>query len=367
MSLEQEIKVARKEIVSDGYDMSLGEIMNLYKENELIINPEFQRLFRWDITRKTRFIESILLGIPVPPIFVFQDDAGMWELIDGLQRLSTIFEFSGILKNDQGEVVVPSQLEGTTFLPSLANKKWECWEEGDETIDKSMQLQIKRARIRVEILLKESDPVAKYELFQRLNTGGTELSPQEIRNCVAIMIRPEFFSLLKELSTEPSFMNSTNQTDVALEKQQGIELTLRFLAFRNVPYVTGLDVHEYLDSALITMAEKEDFDIEGEKAVFQRTFNLINETLNTSSFKKWDGAQFKGMFLMSLFEVIAYGVSCNLTEYEQLDRPQQLEMLQSKAKALWQDETFTNNSGAGVRGTQRLSNLLPFAKEFMKP
>ncbi len=73
MSLDNEIAAARKEIVSDGYDMSLGEVVNLYKDGELKIDPEFQRLFRWDSTRKTRFVESILLGIPIPPIFVFQD------------------------------------------------------------------------------------------------------------------------------------------------------------------------------------------------------------------------------------------------------------------------------------------------------
>jgi hypothetical protein len=176
MSLEKEIKKARKEIVSDGYDMSLGEVMNLYKDDELKINPAFQRLFRWDITRKTRFIESILLSIPIPPIFVFQDKDGNWELIDGLQRLSTILEFSGILKNPEGKKVEPSTLEGTKFLPSLADKRWQVWNEGDSAVDKTMQMQIKRARIRVEILLKESDENAKYELFQRLNTGGAQLS-----------------------------------------------------------------------------------------------------------------------------------------------------------------------------------------------
>jgi Protein of unknown function DUF262 len=91
MALDEEINEARKVIVSDGYEMSIGELMNLYRDNELRIDPELQRLFRWDDTRKTRFIESLLLGIPIPPIFVFQDEKGVWELIDGLQRLSTIF------------------------------------------------------------------------------------------------------------------------------------------------------------------------------------------------------------------------------------------------------------------------------------
>lgn len=72
MSLENEVKAARTEISSDGYDMSIGEILNLYRDNELVIDPAFQRLFRWDETRKTRFIESLLLGIPIPQSLYFK-------------------------------------------------------------------------------------------------------------------------------------------------------------------------------------------------------------------------------------------------------------------------------------------------------
>ena len=104
MTLETEIVKASQDIKKDGYDMSVGELLNLYSDNELIIDPEFQRFFRWDITRKTRFVESLLLGIPIPPIFVFQNEAGVWELIDGLQRLSTIFEFVGILKDPDKKI-----------------------------------------------------------------------------------------------------------------------------------------------------------------------------------------------------------------------------------------------------------------------
>lgn len=87
MSLEDQILAARREIKPDGYDMSVGEIMNLYRNKELVINPAYQRLFRWKPLQKTRFIESLLLGIPIPPIFVFQSELGVWELIDGLQRM----------------------------------------------------------------------------------------------------------------------------------------------------------------------------------------------------------------------------------------------------------------------------------------
>ena len=88
--LEQRIKDLRNNLTTDRLDMSYGEIINMYQSGDLIISPEFQRLFRWKNFQKTRFIESILLGIPIPPIFVAEDKEGKWELVDGLQRLSTV-------------------------------------------------------------------------------------------------------------------------------------------------------------------------------------------------------------------------------------------------------------------------------------
>lgn len=368
MSLDQEIAEAQKEIISDGYDMSIGEVMNLYRDNELTINPEYQRLFRWDQTRKTRFIESLLLGIPIPPIFVVQDEKGVWELIDGLQRLSTVLEFSGILKNKAGELIAPSVLEGTTFLPHLAGKRWEpLLEEPDTGIGKAQQLQIKRARLRVEILKKESDPNAKYELFQRLNTGGTRLSPQEVRNCVAVMINQTFHTWLLAKSDDVNFKTCTAQTINSLEQQGGVELALRFFAFRNVPYERGLDLHEYLDAALLRMAKDAAFAFDAESAVFATTFGWLNEVLADNAFKRWNGNAFVGKFLMSAFEVISVGIAANIPALTAMTPQDRNSFIVEKAKALWQNIVFENNSGAGVRGTTRLSNLLSMGPDFFRP
>lgn len=194
MALQDEIKKAKKEIVSDGYDMSVGEIISLYKEGDMIIDPYFQRLFRWEKEQKTKFIESLLLGIPIPPIFVFQNEEGIWELIDGLQRLSTIFEFAGILRLPKGETATPMSLGSAGFIPSLAGKYWNSTsDQEDNGIGRINQFEMRRARIRVEILRKESDPFVKYELFQRLNTGGAKLSEQEVRNCMTVMLNKGFY------------------------------------------------------------------------------------------------------------------------------------------------------------------------------
>ena len=106
--------------------MSIGEIISLYKENEMDIHPEFQRFFRWTIEQKSRLIESILLGIPIPSVFVAQREDGIWDVIDGLQRLSTIFEFVGELRDEKGEKRPALRPLGTPYLPSLAGKSGLC-------------------------------------------------------------------------------------------------------------------------------------------------------------------------------------------------------------------------------------------------
>lgn len=367
MSLEDEIRNAARDIVKDGYEMSIGELISLYKEGDLIVNPDFQRYFRWNEWQKTKFIESILLGIPIPAIFVYQTDDGKWELVDGLQRLSTIFEFVGILKKPDNvdEIYPKSVLTGTKLLPSLDGKKWDSEIEDDtDTLTATQQRDIKRARIRVEILKKESDKTAKFELFQRLNTGGSELKPQEIRNCTMVMINKTFAIWLKKLSEYQPFIDSISISDTKKEKQEDVEYILRFLSYRNVEYKGSLDVHEYLDEAMIELAGKADFDYEAEEEIFNDTFCVINRVMGNNAFKRYDGERFLGQFLISSYEVVATGISWNIND---IKRKNDDEFVRNKIKGLWKNEIFNAYSGAGVRGTTRLEKLLPFAKEFFKP
>ena len=103
--LTLQIDALRKDIRTDRYSMSIGEWVNLYTSNELDIHPEFQRFFRWSSEQKSKLVESLLLGIPIPQIFVSQREDGTWDVIDGLQRLSTVFELMGILRNEKKELL----------------------------------------------------------------------------------------------------------------------------------------------------------------------------------------------------------------------------------------------------------------------
>src|SRR5262245_14092852 len=132
MTLESEVKEARGKIYRDGYDMSFGELISLYEKKELRVNPEYQRLFRWSHIQKTRFVESLLLSIPIPPIFVFSDEDGVWELVDGLQRVSTVLETAGVLRSETGTALPRFVLGGTRILPSLDGKKWRLPTEEED-------------------------------------------------------------------------------------------------------------------------------------------------------------------------------------------------------------------------------------------
>ena len=227
MSLEKEIKKGALTIATDAYDMSVGELMNIYRDGELVVNPEFQRLFRWSLYQKSHFIESLLIGIPVPSIFVFEKPDGAWELIDGLQRVSTILEFAGHLKKPNGKLYPPSTLEGTRSLPSLDDVSWSDLSPGQ-------QIAIKRARIGVQILRKTSDIKAKYDLFQRLNSHGTQASEQELRNCVLYMMNDKLFAQMKEDSEKPAFKKLMQASTLATERQAMKDYLTRFYIFQFV-------------------------------------------------------------------------------------------------------------------------------------
>ncbi len=280
--LTEEIKKAQTLVKTDAYQMSVGEIVSMYENEELIIDPEFQRLFRWTASQKSKLIESLLLGIPVPSIFVFEKEDAKWELVDGLQRLSTVLEFMGKLRSPDGELVNPSILEATKYLGSLHNVVWEKSDKianvlsnEQVALERQHQLAIRRARLGVEILKRPSNERTKFDLFQRLNAGGTQANAQELRNCIIIMVNNEFYRALRSSAESKSFTDLLGITDEQAEKQRHMELAVRFLVHLSIAYDGKLDIEEYMDNGIIELASdnvKSSFAI----AQFKKTFDLRN-------------------------------------------------------------------------------------------
>ncbi len=354
MSLETEVAKARKRVSRDGYDMSLGELTTLYEKGELFIQPAYQLLRVSDETQKTRFIESVLLNIPTPPIFVFADKKGRWELVDGLQRISTILEFMGLLKEDGGDVA-PFVCEGTSLLPSLAGKMWNS-DDDELQLSSAMQIYIKRARIRVEILGQETGNQIKYELFQRLNTGGANLSRQEIRNCIVISISKSTQNAIAEMAADSNFVTTTSPSGEERSKRSFLyELVVRLLVLRHHPYTPNLDVHDYLDEGIIAIASNKNFDWEREKKMFRQVFAKIASARGVDAFRK------NGRFSLGYYEFIGYGLSLAMDGGKKISDRE----LAGKIDGLAVLPAAERYTGSGVRGTQRLSGLVfPGARDY---
>lgn len=371
MGLQEEIDQKRREIHTEGYPMSVGELLNIYRDDDLDIHPEFQRFFRWSAAQKSRFIESLLLGIPIPSIFVHQRHDGVWDVIDGLQRLSTIFEFVGLLKNEAGDVLAPSKLAETEYLPSLAGVTWDG-ADGSVGLSPDQQRLIKRAAIDIKIVTRESDQDAKFDLFQRLNTGGSQLSDQEVRNCLLIMVSAEFYRWIANLRADSDFQAAIAISDRAQDEQYDAELVLRFLALKDADdaalRAVG-DMSDFLDRRSREFATDENYDRDGEQEAFSRTFELLNTALGDDAFRRYDPVsnRFLGGFSVSAFEAITVGTQANIGAWLAMDLDERNTALRDRAQQLWQDEEFRNNSGSGIRASGRIPKTVPRGRELFAP
>ena len=357
--LEKEIDENRRKIHTDAYPMSIGEMINLYRDEELDIHPEFQRIYRWSNSQKSKLIESILLGIPLPSIFVAQRDDGVWDVVDGLQRLSTIFSFLGILKDEDGKTLPPLELESTEYLPSLKGKLWESDKE-ENIIPSDIKRTFKREKIDVKIIKKESEENAKYDLFQRLNTGGSDLSEQEVRNCLLIMYNHDAYDWLRQLAEFPAFKETLPLTIKQVQEQAYMEVALRFIVYRHmtddiIKDIT--DLNTFLTNGMKEIILSEKFDKAKEQEIFNQVFNRLNTLLGDNSFKKFseEKNRHEGPFSLAIFEIMAIGLSFNLDVKD--------EKIIQISKTLPKDTYFIENTRPGTRSINRVQALIPYSRK----
>lgn len=370
--LTEEIAKAQRLVRTDAYQMSVGEIVTMYDNREIIVDPEFQRLFRWDIGQKSKLIESLLLGIPLPSIFVFEKADGTWELIDGLQRISTILEFMGRLRTPQGNLQPPSILEATKYLPSLHNAVWETSEhvpdvptQDQNPIGKTEQLTIRRGRLGVEILKRPSDDQTKFDLFQRLNAGGSQANPQELRNCIMLMISGDYFRAVKGAAEQVPFRTVISVTDDQADRQRHMEMAVRFLVHAKVPYDGRLDVEEYIDEGIVSLAQAGDHA--GAADIIGRTFQLLEAVAGNNALRRFDNGAYVGKVGLVGLEGIAVGVAKNLDAILALGPDASKDFIKGKIETFWAQPQSASFTSPGLRGTIRIQRTVPFGEVWFRP
>lgn len=402
--LKDEIDVAKRSVITDRVQITVGEVANMYASQELNIIPEFQRLFRWTPERKSNFVESILIGIPIPPVFVYENKDGTWELIDGLQRISTVLEFMGVLRHPDTGELRRSQLLETKYLPSLKGVVWEKGEtpvveefferpdddfdeprdvaedgtarppadvaltiDGLEEVglDKALQLFFRRYRIDFQILKHPSDPKTKFDLFQRLNRGGAYANEQEVRTCSMVLANRDFTSKLREFSKQHDFQKIFQITAAQREHQKDFEYGVRTVVHTFEEFKRGSDVQEFLDEAILKIMNEHDADevletVGWSISTLRRV--LGDKALNPPANKP---AGVANRFSLRALEGIVVGLARHRAAIEAAGDVDNF--VKSKVNDFWNQPEIQLMAAPGLRGTVRLQRSVAFGAKWFDP
>jgi Protein of unknown function DUF262 len=341
---EQQREDAEKQIVEhskriDFYltEFSIELLADKMKKGDFEV-PNYQREYTWDLERKSRFIESLLMGLPIPFLFFWESPAtGKLEIVDGSQRLRTIEEF--IL----GDFVI-GELE---VLPYVAGFKFK-------DLPESRQRKLKNRSIRGVVLNEHADPAARFDFFERVNTGSKIANKAEVRRGA---LAGSFMDLVISLAKEPLFVNLSPMTSTQVKEREREELVTRFFA-----YSDGLEEYNDRVSAFLftySKAMNQNFDKTPENIKIYRDRFLNTMEFVASNFPLGFRRTPNGKVSpRSRFEAIAIGSYLALQKKPSIEnnRNQVGEWLNSK-----EFKEVTGADGANAKG--RLNGRINFVRD----
>ena len=313
----KELAEQRRKVDFDTYDVTVDELIRRVSKGRIEIAPIYQRQFRWDVDRQSRLIESFLLGIPVPPLFMATNQAAntqtQWEVVDGLQRLLTLVNFAGDVEARKSARLqdAPLKLGELEKLPSLGEVHFA-------ELPTDIQTALEDRPVKVIVLNDKSDLQVRFDLFERLNTGGVALTNQEVRECV---FRGPFMELLSELSASSEFRRVVALSKGSWKDGTPEDYVLRFFAFHERYQQFDHSVKDFLND--FTEAAVSEPAISRRKATFQKAFQFLAEIFPNSIKSS------KGVTAVNLFEAVAVGAALALDQKPRLKPKRQVAWLKS--------------------------------------
>lgn len=286
--------------------MTTSSLEDRLENHELDLTPDFQRQANvWDIKRKARLIESILLKIPLPSFYFSEDLDGGYAVVDGLQRLCAVFHFKNValLNSATGANLVPLRLKGLQYLKELEGKTYA-------DLDRKFQRRISELEITANIIRANTPSAVKFNVFARLNQGGMPLNAQEIRNAI---FPGEWRNELRRLAESDMFIKATDGK-VQTSRQQDMELVLRFVALWQLgePYrrPSNQTLDEFLNATVeqtLSRWSPEKWKQAGE--AFHHAIDATCQVRGKHAFRKSAGTQQRKPINRGLFEaeLIVFG------------------------------------------------------------
>ncbi|HCV3141115.1 TPA: DUF262 domain-containing protein, partial [Acinetobacter baumannii] len=360
-----------KNVHTQSLDISFNELMDMVVSKELDISPDYQRVFRWSEGAQSRFIESLLLEMPVPPIYVVEIEDNKKLLIDGLQRLSSYLHFRGALDAPhlnikKGDKLVLNDCDIVEGLNGITY----------DDLGTSLQIKLKRSFVRVEVVRKTSNSKFKYHMFKRLNTGGTLLTDQQLRNCTIRLLDNKFNDFIIRLSNNEDF--KTTIENISDEQRLGAydqELVLRFFTFKNNRDAFKHDIRDFLTQYMEEISDPEhprSFNYEQQETDFNKTFKILANTLGNQSFSRSNNLRNKltTMFVVYQFESFTLGIQKYLDKLD-TTTSEQCQLISNLFTNIKLDESFINLTTGGGKNTPnalnaRISFVENKIEEFLK-
>lgn len=314
-----ELQRQRRKVDFDSYDITVDELVRRVSRGRIEIAPAYQRQFRWDAERQSRLIESLLLGIPVPPLFfatnVEEDEGTKWEVVDGLQRLLSLTNFLG---DSETRAVArlhgrpPLRLTGLEILQRL---------EGLTAAELPADVRsgLEDRPVKVIVLNDKSDLQVRFDLFERLNTGGVRLTDHEVREAVYM---GEFVDLLTELAQSKDFRTVVNFPEQRLRDGTPQDYVLRFFAFKDRYTEFEHSVKEFLNNYCRDAALNPKLD--ERRKIFSRSFSMLAEIFPNGLRR---GRQ--STTPVNLYEAVSVGVALALEQDPDLSAPSSVAWVES--------------------------------------
>ncbi|MEN6535040.1 MAG: DUF262 domain-containing protein [Bryobacteraceae bacterium] len=339
-NLLDQLNEQKRKVDFDTFDISVKELVSMAFDKLINIAPEYQRRFRWDERRQSVFIESVFLGIPVPSLYTAANQDGTWELIDGVQRLSTLIHFVGEQKL-RDRIGLKDALR-LTELQKLSEFNMLTFEE----LPQSVQLQFLLKPLKVTTVSDKSDLVVRFDLFERLNTGGISLTPQEIRACI---YRGEFSEFLRRMAKDPNFRHLVRLPRDAEHDGTREELVLKFFAYLHEYQQFDHLVTEFLNSYMKHASERFDY------AANEQLFAMVCKTL-TPLFP--DGIVRRGSRTRTpanLYEAVCVGAALALNAKAKITKKNIAEWIDS--------DELRRVTGEGSNTRQNVARRIEFCRD----
>lgn len=267
------LEMEARSIFTEKKDREVEALHGKFVKGRLILQPDFQRKFVWDKGKASRLIESAILDIPLPVVYLSEETDGKEYVIDGQQRLTAFFSFIDDKFPDGSNF----RLSGLKVLSDLNKKAFR--DLNDDQQDK-----VRGCAIRTITFKRESDPNLKFEIFERLNTGSVSLNDQELRNCI---YRGRYNAVLKELSEDSNFRFILDLQSPE-KRMRDLELVLRFAAFFHQTYLNykpPIRVFLNVEMAAFRQVTQEKED-ELRKAFMNATY-LLRTVLGKNAFRRY--------------------------------------------------------------------------------